>query len=81
MAMFRRDLLEEIGGYDVDLLRTIGGWEDYVLWLELAVRGCKVVFDGEVMGTYLTKPDSMVSRITTSELESAERLLRSRYAS
>lgn len=71
MAMFRRQTLLAMGGYDVDLLRLIGGWEDYALWLALGERGGKVTFEPELVGQYLTKLDSMVSQLTPVEQEAA----------
>lgn len=67
MAMFRRQALVELGGYDVELLRVIGGYEDYDLWLEFAAQGRKVAFEPELIGQYLVKPDSMVNEITYAE--------------
>ena len=45
MALFRREVLLELGGYD-SRLSQIGwfGWEDYELWLRLALRGLPVTF-------------------------------------
>lgn len=81
MALFRRADLLDIGGYDLELLRIIGGWEDYFVWLELAARGRRVAFDPGPVGRYLVKPDSMVNRITEAEYASALRLIHARYAS
>ncbi len=67
MALFRKSALLEVGGYHVGLLRLIGGWEDYAVWLELAERGSTVAFVDRLVGRYLVKPDSMVSRIGSRE--------------
>jgi FkbM family methyltransferase len=68
MALIRKSSLIELGGYSVDLLRTIGGWEDYDLWLRMAERARKVVLCNEiVVGNYLRKRGSMVQRISLRE--------------
>lgn len=68
MALFRRQKILDIGGYNVSLLRFIGGWEDYALWLELAKHKCSVLFCPEIIGQYLVKPNSMVKKITEKEM-------------
>lgn len=68
MALFRRNTLLEIGGYDVSLLRFIGGWEDYNLWLEFIRRELKVAFTSSEIGVYRVKPDSMVCKIKPEEI-------------
>jgi len=80
MALFRKSKLIEVGGYNVDLLRIIGGWEDYALWLELAERGSQVVFVDRRIGTYLVKPDSMVSKISRWELLQFREFAKRRYS-
>lgn len=68
MALFRRDKLVNIGGYDINLLKIIGGWEDYAIWLQMVDRGCKVAFTSYKIGFYRIKPDSMVKKITNEEI-------------
>jgi FkbM family methyltransferase len=76
MALFRRSALVTLGGYDVELLRIIGGWEDYELWLRLAREKCRVSFcPAPTIGTYLVKDDSMVQRISLREQSAAAKHL------
>ncbi len=72
MALFHKERLRACGGFDVNLLRCIGGWEDYELWLRLATLDYKVSFCPDyAIGSYLTKSDSMVHRISFKEIASA----------
>lgn len=71
MAMFRRSSLEHLGGYEIDLLRIIGGWEDYDIWLKFASQGMRVEFEPTVIGTYLVKDNSMLQQITLDERRAA----------
>lgn len=80
MALFRRSTLIDVGGYDVNLLKVIGGWEDYELWLRLDEKGSIVVFVDQPIGIYLVKPDSMVSRISNSELLEFINFVKKRYS-
>jgi glycosyltransferase involved in cell wall biosynthesis len=68
MALFRKDKIIDIGGYDVNLLKIIGGWEDYNIWLKMVDRGCMVAFMPYKIGIYRIKPDSMVKKITNEEI-------------
>lgn len=79
MALFRRESLLEIGGYDIELLPVIGGWEDYAVWLEFASRGFYVAFEPQEVGTYLVKPDSMVKRIKPADMQAALAIFQDRY--
>lgn len=74
MALIRKSTLSELGGYRVDLLRIIGGWEDYDLWLRMAEASRKVMLCGDVVvGNYLRKRGSMVQRISLRERSEAFR--------
>ena len=50
MAMMRRQVWDEVGGYDP--LLGIRGWEDYEFWLRLAARGLHAEFVPEFLGHY-----------------------------
>ena len=52
-AMIRRDVLERHGGYRED--EWIYGWEDWDLWLRLAVAGEHGVHVPEMLGRYRTQ--------------------------
>lgn len=68
MALFRKEKLLQIGGYDVSLLKNIGGWEDYSVWLKFANLGYKVAFSPQKVGFYRIKSGSMASEITNEEV-------------
>lgn len=58
-AMLRRSTLERHEGYRAD--ETMYGWEDWDLWLRIAVAGEYGVHVPEMLGRYRTQPASMVS--------------------
>lgn len=70
MALFRRDVLLETGGYD-NQLNQIGwfGWEDYELWLRLAQRGDMVAFVPNTLCLYRHHTTSMINTTNLFELE------------
>ena len=59
-AMIRRGVLERHGGYRDDD-EWIYGWEDWDLWLRLAVAGEHGVHIPEMLGRYRTQRTSMIS--------------------
>ncbi|MCH9837476.1 glycosyltransferase, partial [bacterium] len=58
-AMLRRSTLDRHEGYRVD--DTMYGWEDWDLWLRIAVAGEYGLHVPEMLGRYRTQPSSMVS--------------------
>ena len=62
MAMFRRDTLLEIGGYD-HTLSEIGwfGWEDYDMWLRFAQKDLPVGFVPNILCLYRHHETSMIN--------------------
>ncbi len=58
MAMFRREVFAEIGGYDAGT-PAIFGWEDYDLWLTIAERGWRADLAASVVGRYREHAGSM----------------------
>ncbi len=58
-AMIRRDVLERHGGYRED--EQMWGWEDWDLWLRLAVAGEHGVHLPEMLGRYRTQHSSMIA--------------------
>ena len=58
-AMLRRSTLDRHEGYRAN--DTIYGWEDWDLWLRIAVAGEYGVHVPEMLGRYRTQPASMVS--------------------
>lgn len=64
MAMIRRSVWEEFGGYDPDLR----GWEDYEFWLRLAAAGRSGAFVPDFVGQYRVHPGSMLETVNTEPL-------------
>lgn len=63
MAMVRRSVVEEVGGYSVEMQDQHGGWEDYELWLRLAAQGRRGVLVPEIVGRYRVHSTSMVATV------------------
>ena len=77
MALIRRDVLTEVGGYTTDM--RLHGWEDYALWCALADRGHRALQVPEILARYRTSRHSMVS-VTNVDAEEAFAVLHDRYA-
>jgi GT2 family glycosyltransferase len=52
MALVRREILQEVGGFNLDMQGI--GWEDYELWLRLAAAGHTGVHVPTFIGAYRT---------------------------
>ncbi len=76
MAMFRRDVLLQLGGYDNNLSQ-IGwfGWEDYDMWLRFAQNDYAVAFVPNVLCLYRHHDRSMINLTTLFEPELVEHFL------
>jgi hypothetical protein len=61
MALIRRAAFEEVGGYSES--QTLGGWEDYALWLAIAEGGMRGVRIPDFIGRYRISQVSMLSVI------------------
>ncbi len=62
MAMFRRDTLLELGGYDQELSQIAWfGWEDYDMWLRFAQRNLPVAFVPNTLCLYRLHETSMIN--------------------
>ena len=70
MAMFRRDALLQIGGYD-NQLSQIGwfGWEDYDMWLRFAQKDYRVGFVPNILCLYRHHQTSMLNVTNLFELD------------
>jgi GT2 family glycosyltransferase len=70
MAMFRRDALLQIGGYDNELSQ-IGwfGWEDYDMWLRFAQKSYRVGFVPNILCLYRHHQTSMLNVTNLFELD------------
>ncbi len=75
-ALIRRDVLERHGGYRED--EWIYGWEDWDLWLRLAVAGERGVHLPEMLGRYRTQRTSMIS-MSNLAADAMTARLRNRY--
>lgn len=76
MAMVRRRVWDEVGGYDTYF--SLRGWEDYEFWLRLAANGYRAAFVPQLVGRYRVHP---TSRQQTVNLDTAPlmRDFRERY--
>ena len=70
MAMFRRETLLGLGGYD-NQLSQIGwfGWEDYDMWLKFAQREVPVAFVPNILCLYRHHQTSMINTTNMFETE------------
>lgn len=59
MALFRRQQLIDIGGFDEDIRMT--GWEDYDLWCRCAERELHGILVPEIVARYRQSDHSMLS--------------------
>jgi GT2 family glycosyltransferase len=79
MAIFDREVLMHLGGYDTELLRHGWfGWEDYELWLRLAESQANVVRVPEIIALYRQHSCSMIHH-TNDFAESLASYLAERY--
>jgi hypothetical protein len=70
MAMFDREQLIKIGGYDNELYKLSWfGWEDYDLWLRIAGAGLHVSFLPNVLGLYRHHEKAMSNTTNLFERE------------
>ena len=77
MAMFDREQLIKIGGYDNELYK-LGwfGWEDYDLWLRVAAAGLSVSFLPNVLCLYRHHERAMSNTTNLFECELVAHLLK-----
>ena len=59
MALFRTEVVRDLGGYTTDL--RLHGWEDYDLWCRIAEHGGNGVLVPEIIARYLASPHSMLN--------------------
>ena len=81
MAMFDREQLIKIGGYDNDLYK-LGwfGWEDYDLWLRIAGEGLPVSFLPNVLCLYRHHDRAMSNTTNLFERELVAHLFEKHHA-
>jgi glycosyltransferase involved in cell wall biosynthesis len=62
MAMFRKDILLQLGGYSTELMLIAwSGWEDYDLWLSLAQAGYTAKLVPQILSSYRVHSNSMIN--------------------
>jgi hypothetical protein len=76
MALWRTDVLRDLGGYTTD--RRLHGWEDYDLWCRAAERGLSGVRVAQVLARYRVSRHSMLS-LTDLSWRTAVSVLVDRY--
>jgi GT2 family glycosyltransferase len=76
MAMIRRDVWDELGGYDPEA--SLRGLEDYELWLRLAASGRTGAFLSDFVGLYRVHSGSRQATVNLNE-EPLHRRFRERY--
>src|SRR5450432_158554 len=81
MALFDREKLTALGGYDNELFK-IGwfGWEDYELWLRMAAAHLQAVFVPNILCLYRHHASSMSNTTNLFEADLVRHLIR-RYQS
>jgi glycosyltransferase involved in cell wall biosynthesis len=57
MAVFRREVVDTVGGFDHDLLTN----EEYEMWIRAALAGFTFTRHPKPLGWYTTRPDSLSS--------------------
>ena len=77
-ALWRRSAWERLGGFDADVDHTIGGWEDWDLWLRLAASGGQAISVPQILGRYRVQQHSMVA-LTNLALDDAVAAMRTRH--
>ena len=70
LAMVRRSVLEDLGGYATD--SRLHGWEDYDLWCRIADRGMRGHHVPEIVARYRVAADSMISLTNLSVSEARD---------
>jgi GT2 family glycosyltransferase len=74
MALFDRRAVLELGGYSTDLRWM--GWEDYDLWLKLALAGASCALVPELLSAYRVHARSMIHETNHHTAEIARHLCR-----
>jgi hypothetical protein len=77
-AMVRRCAFDRVGGYRDSVASY--GWEDWDLWLRLAVAGEHGIHVPEMLGRYRTQPASMIS-VTNLAADLSRQEIAARYPS
>ena len=77
MALFRKEAWADLGGY-ADDPGTLGGWEDYELWLSAAEAGRRAELVPSIVGRYREQPASM-RRVSDVDIAGNFVVLRQRH--
>lgn len=65
-AMVRKDVFEELGGYDTEMKAIKAGWEDWEMWLRISFTGKKFYYWPHTGFKYRVNSDSMIGGIKNS---------------
>ncbi|RZL19771.1 MAG: glycosyltransferase family 2 protein [Pedobacter sp.] len=65
-AMVRKEVFDELGGYDEQMKKIKSGWEDWEMWLRIAFAGKKFYYWPEVGFHYRVDSASMIGGIANS---------------
>ncbi len=79
MVMMRRRVLDDLGGFSLEMQNEHGGWEDYEMWLRLASHGLRGEFVPTIVGSYRVHGTSMVATVNLDAQLACEHL-RAQYA-
>src|SRR5207253_2939635 len=71
-ALFRRNVWEQTGGYDPNL---VWGYEDWKFWINCAEKGFKARRIAEPLFLYRVKPESMYTTALEHDLELRARIV------
>lgn len=73
MAMFRRDVLLQLGGYATEYGTILPlGWEDYDLWLKLAMAGHSGHWIPQILSDYRVHEGSQIEAVQPFKTELAQ---------
>jgi GT2 family glycosyltransferase len=73
LAMIRRSVLREVGGFTTD--DRLYGWEDFALWCAFAQRGLEGIFVPEIVARYRRSVSSMLTATNIDATEASARLV------
>jgi glycosyltransferase involved in cell wall biosynthesis len=78
-ALFRTQLLKDIGGYHPAMAGwpgVNGGYEDWDVWIDLRRRGVKIAACREILLNYTTKPESMLLKAERNRAQLVDEMRR-----
>lgn len=79
MALVRRSVWDEVGGYDTEMDGRFFGWDDYDLWLRIADRGGHGILVPEIVGRYRRGGQSSMASVMNLDVSLPSTYLREKY--